>query len=118
MANSLTTSVSQQASTTTDNPQPGGQSSSINGQTQNTQLISNQPTLDKTSSNPGIPLINTQPNIVTLGSKTSKVAVTPATPLKPHHINPVAGGVVILLIVLAVAYAVSISRSAKKTTDY
>ena len=118
MANTLSTSVSQQASTTTDNPQNIGQTSSINGQTNNTQSLANQPSLNNTSTVQGIPLINTQPNVVTIGATSSKVSVTPAPQPKPHHINPIAGGVVILLIMVAVAYMVSINRSVKKTTDY
>ncbi|HEY4964527.1 MAG TPA: hypothetical protein VIH90_07595 [Candidatus Saccharimonadales bacterium] len=117
MANTLNTTVSQQASTTTDNPQPVGQSTSINNQTKNTQSLASQSALDNTSNVQGIPLINTQPNVVTLSSSTAKVSVTPAPKPKPHHINPIAGGIVILLIVLAVAYVISINRSAKKTTD-
>jgi hypothetical protein len=116
MANSLTTTVPQEASTTTDNPQNVGQATSINGQTKNTQPLANQSALNNTSNVVGIPLINTQPNIVILGASTSKVSVLPAPKPKPHHINPIAGGIVILLVIVAVYYALSISRTAKKTT--
>lgn len=119
MANNLTTSVSEEANTTTENPQSVGAASSINGGSKNLQNNTSQASINE-SGLTGIPLGTANPKIVDINKSvnTTKTVATVVVLPKKHHINPVAGGIVLLLIVIAVVVAMGINKSSKITTDY
>jgi len=70
---------------------------------------------DALRSGSGVPIINTQPNSISLNSVSASTAVPVAAP-QHHHANPVLAGFSIGLFALAVLLFWLTSRSVKTTT--
>lgn len=110
--NNLTTTSGGDAQTTTQNPQvatPGNQ-------TQNSQTVQPGTAASLLTSSQGIPLNNVSVPLVSLNTSTvaTPLLVAPAT--ARHAINPVLGGLSVLLFVVAIGLFVLMSRTSKKTT--
>jgi hypothetical protein len=118
MANNLTTTVSEQASTNTQNPQTVGTSSAVNGNTQNTQSSINGNSLNNSSNVVGIPLGSSVPNAIDLNSSTLTNSVATPISVKAHTVSPYAITFVSLIVLAAVILTVIIYRSSKITTEY
>ena len=116
MALSITSgsgSVTSQANTQTPQNSVGpstGAVSSKNVQTGTaSQLLAN-------SGTGGVALTAQPLTTVTVNGSTTSTQATPATSPAKHHFNPVLLGIVVVLVVAAVAAAWGINRSAKNTT--
>ena len=106
----LTTTTSSGAQASTQNPQVATQQN----QTQNSQAIQPGTAANLLNSGQGIPLNNVPVPLVSLNTSTATSAVVAV----PHRqaINPVLGGISVLLFVVAIGLFVLTSRSSKNTT--
>ncbi len=108
-AATLTTTTGSGAQATTQNPQVATQ----DNQTQNSQAIQPGTAANLLNSTQGIPLNNVPVPLVSLNTSTA----TPPASIPPHPaINPVLGGLSVLLFVVAIGLFVLTSRSTKNTT--
>ena len=109
-ASNLTTSAGGGTQTTTQNPQIATQES----QSQNSQAVQPGTAANLLNSTVGIPLNNVSVPLVSLNTSTATTTLTPVQ--QPHGINPVLGGLSVLLFVVAIGLFVMTSRSSKNTT--
>lgn len=106
----LTTTTGGGAQATTQNPQVATQ----DNQTQNSTTVQPGTAANLLTSTTGIPLNNVPVPLVSLNTST---ATTTPTPVQPRQaVNPVLGGLSILLFVVAIGLFVLTSRTSKSTT--
>jgi hypothetical protein len=106
----LTTTTGSGAQASTQNPQVATQ----DNQTQNSQTIQPGTAANLLNSTQGISLNNVAVPLVSLTTSTTTASVAP---LASHRtINPVLGGLSVLLFVLAIGLFVLTSRTSKNTT--
>gem|GEM_PF-3355637 len=106
----LTTTSGGGAQTSTQNPQVATQ----DNQTQNSAAVQPGTAASLLNSTTGIPLNNVPVPLVSLNTSTSTTVLTPVAPSRP--INPVLGGLSLLLFVVAIGLFVLTSRTSKNTT--
>ena len=108
-ASNLTTTTGSGAQATTQNPQVATQ----DNQTQNSQAIQPGTAANLLNSTHGIVLNNVPVPLVSLNTSTA----TPPATVQPHStINPVLGGLSVLLFIVAIGLFVLTSRTSKNTT--